>query len=61
MITLKLIAVFLIIKSAAMLGSGLLTIGRYKQIKSVVVALFVLAAELIVFALALRYLVTGEI
>lgn len=57
----KTIAVFLIIKCILFLIASVPLIARYKRAKDIIPALILAVADVIVFVMALRYLVTGNL
>ena len=57
----KTIAVFLIIKCFLFLIANVPLIARYKRAKDIIPALMLAVADVIVFVMALRYLVTGNL
>ena len=57
----KTIAVFLIIKCFLFLIANVPLIARYKRAKDIIPALMLAVADVVVFVMALRYLVTGNL
>lgn len=57
----KAIAVFLIIKCILFILANLPLIARYKRLKDIIPSLMLIVADVIVFVMALRYLVTGNL
>ena len=57
----KTIAVFLIIKCFLFLIADVPLIARYKRMRDIITSLILAVADVIVFVMSLRYLVTGNL
>ena len=57
----KTIAVFLIVKCILFLIANVPLIARYKRMRDIIPSLMLAVADVIVFVMSLRYLVTGNL